>query len=403
MSDGTTPATSERPGFAEPGGGLPPPRRRLLAAAGLAVLLVGAGAYAEQANPYGISFSHPLGLHQHHPAAGTQDNTAATSTRAVERRPLSQTTSVAGTLGYAGDYPVLGQAHGTVTWLPAVGQVIREGTVLYRVDGKPVVLLYGSTPAYRALAEGTTAPDVTGQDVRQLNHDLVRLGYVESSALGPDSGEFTPATELGLERLQGALGVTATGKLALGDYVFLPGPARVTAVRAQLGGQAGGLVLSASSTARQVTVDLDAAQQSQVKAGDEVTITLPDNQTTPGTVTSVGKVATTPPGSGSGSGPDNTPTITVQITPADPRATGTLDQAPVQVAITTATVRNALVVPVAALLALSSGGYAVEVAGTGGRHHLVPVSLGLFDDAVGLVQVTGPGLAAGQHVVVPAS
>lgn len=34
-----------------------------------------------------------------------------------------------------------------------------------------------------------------------------------------------------------------------------------------------------------------------------------------------------------------------------------------------------------------------------GRHHLVAVHVGLFDDASGLVQVSGPGLAARQHVV----
>jgi hypothetical protein len=33
----------------------------------------------------------------------------------------------------------------------------------------------------------------------------------------------------------------------------------------------------------------------------------------------------------------------------------------------------------------------------------VPVDLGLFDDADGLVQVLGSGLKAGQRVVVPAS
>jgi hypothetical protein len=156
-------------------------------------------------------------------------------------------------------------------------------------------------------------------------------------------------------------------------------------------------VLTASSTARQVTVNLDAAQQSQVKAGDYVTITLPNNQTTGGKVTSVGKVAATP------SNGNSTPTITVQITPTDPHATGTLDQAPVQVAITTDTVHNVLAVPVNALLALAGGGYAVEVANGDGTHQLVSVSLGLFDDATGLVQVSGPGLAAGRHVVVPTS
>jgi hypothetical protein len=58
-------------------------------------------------------------------------------------------------------------------------------------------------------------------------------------------------------------------------------------------------------------------------------------------------------------------------------------------------------VPVDALLAQANGGYAVEVT-AGGRHHLVPVTPGLFDDASGLVQVAGTKLAAGQHVVVPA-
>ena len=71
-----------------------------------------------------------------------------------------------------------------------------------------------------------------------------------------------------------------------------------------------------------------------------------------------------------------------------------------QVGITTASVPNALVVPMTALLARSVGGYAVEVVGAHARNHLVPVSLGLFDDAEGLVQVSGSGLAAAQEVVV---
>jgi hypothetical protein len=75
----------------------------------------------------------------------------------------------------------------------------------------------------------------------------------------------------------------------------------------------------------------------------------------------------------------------------------------VQVAITTGSVRGALVVPVTALLARSGGGYAVEAVGAGARNRLVSVSLGLFDDAEGLVQVTAPGLAAGQEVVVPST
>jgi hypothetical protein len=65
-------------------------------------------------------------------------------------------------------------------------------------------------------------------------------------------------------------------------------------------------------------------------------------------------------------------------------------------------VPNALVVPVGALLAQASGGYAVEVVGAGGSRHLVPVQLGIIDGVNGDVQVTG-ALAPGQRVVVPSA
>ena len=85
------------------------------------------------------------------------------------------------------------------------------------------------------------------------------------------------------------------------------------------------------------------------------------------------------------------PTIAVDAVPTDPAAIGHVDQAPVNVSITTGRVNNALVVPVDALLSLEEGGYAVEVV-TNGVHHLVAVTTGMFDDADGLVQVSGPGL-----------
>ena len=34
--------------------------------------------------------------------------------------------------------------------LPPPGKAIAEGQVLYEVSGRPVVLMYGSTPAYRS-------------------------------------------------------------------------------------------------------------------------------------------------------------------------------------------------------------------------------------------------------------
>jgi peptidoglycan hydrolase-like protein with peptidoglycan-binding domain len=322
--------------------------------------------------------------------AGVLDNGAPTSLATVREGPLTSQTEVSGTLGYAGSLSVVNQATGTATWLPGAGTVIRRGRVLYRIDGHPVVLMYGTTPAYRALSEGST-----GADVQQLNANLVALGYATSSALDPTSSYFSWETKYALELLQHALGVTQTGELALGQAVFEPGALRITNVLATLGTTAppGGVIAQATSIARQITVNLDAAQQASVKPGDRVTITLPSGATERGVVTGVGKVAS--------SGGSST-TIPAYIALADPRVAGRLDQAPVEVAITTSRAARALIVPVGALLALAGGGYAVETVDARGAHRLVPVTTGLFDDADGLVQVSG-ALSAGEHVVVPST
>jgi hypothetical protein len=133
-------------------------------------------------------------------------------------------------------------------------------------------------------------------------------------------------------------------------------------------------VLTVTSTRRVVIIALDAAQQTSVKVGDPVAITLPDNSTTPGRVSYVGTVATTPASDQNSA--SSSPTIEVDVTPIHPGATGRLDQAPVDVSITTASVKDVLVVPVNALLALASGGYAVEEVASDGSHRLVGVNVG---------------------------
>jgi HlyD family secretion protein len=359
-------------------------RRGSWVAAGLVVALAaGAAAWRAGALPPAAT-SGPSGQAAPAPA-----------TAAVTRRDIAATMPVTATLGFAGSWTVRGQGGGTLTKLPSAGQMIRQGQALYRVDnGSPVVLLYGRVPDWRALGEG-----VTGADVSQLNHDLVALGDADGagiSALGWDY--FSWQTAAGVQKLLSRLLVPSPpGWLPLGSVVFEPEALRVARVTGTLGGPAAGPVLVATSGRHVVTVPLDVSQQSEVKPGDKVTITLPDGTTTPGAVSSVGKVATT-----SGSGGDTTTTIPVQVKLTDPQAAGALDQAPVTVNITTTSVPNALVVPVGSLVARSPGGYLVEMAGPGNARRWVPVTPGIFDDAAGLVQVSG-ALRPGERVVVPAS
>jgi hypothetical protein len=367
---------------AEPAKGSRRSRRRLMLTSGAVVVVAAAGVVVGIREPY---------LHSHQSTSGVVDNATPTQLQKVTEGTLSSQIPVSATLDYTGSYTAINQASGLYSTLPRVGGVYRRGNVLYRVSGAPVILLYGSIPAYRTLSSGMSGPDV-----KQLNANLVALKYATKAELDPTSDYFSWETEVALESLQADLGVTQTGQLTLGQAVFLPIAVRITSVTAQLGNTAGpgAPAFSASSINRQVTVPLAASEQSYVHVGDKVTITLPDNSTTPGTVSSVGTVAT--PGSGG-----NPPTVNVDVTLKDPSATGSLVQAPVQVNITTATVNSALAVPVDALLALVDGGYAVEVVEPNGTHRFVPVTLGLFDDQTGTVQVTGTSLAVGQNIVVP--
>jgi len=346
-------------------------------AAALAVLAIGGGVAAAACAG---AFTGPA-----HSAGGV--GLYPLSTQTVTRQSLSQQTEVSASLGYEGSYTVRAQGGGTITWLPAAGQVIGQGRALYEVDnGSPVYLLYGTVPAWRTLLAG-----MSGADVAQLNHDLVALGYGSSTELDADWDYFGGLTVVALDSLQAHLGLAVTGTLPLGQAVFLPSAIRVTSLVASLGLPASGPVLQASSTVQVVTISLSTGQRADVSDGDPVTITLPDGSTTQGTISSVGTVAQS-----TSSGP----VITVEVTLNSQNAADGLDQAPVEVAITTGSVSSALVVPVNALLAQAGGDYAVEVTGPGGRH-LVPVTPGLFDDAEGLVQVSGAGLSPGQHVVVP--
>jgi hypothetical protein len=86
------------------------------------------------------------------------------NTATVKRGELSAMVSLDGTLTYrarsdGSPYSVINQARGTYTKLPNSGDKIGCGDVLYRVNNKPVLLLCGSTPAYRSLSQGDSGPD----------------------------------------------------------------------------------------------------------------------------------------------------------------------------------------------------------------------------------------------------
>jgi hypothetical protein len=272
------------------------------------------------------------------------------TTTIVERRTLVERAQVDGNLGYGGALELYDRLAGTFTWLPAVGAVIGRGGTLFRLDNLPVVLMYGTVPAYRTLKEGIG----DGPDVAELNANLVDLEFDRYRAI-TDADHFGEATAAALRRWQEAEGLAQTGEVELGRVLFAPGARRVTAVHKGLGDDPPGSsapstpssgqpaakkpaskkpaskkpaskepaskepaskepaskepasngngaspaaapvpVLTTTATQQVVALQVKATEQQLARVGESAPVTLPNGDVVAGHITNVGMVATEP-------------------------------------------------------------------------------------------------------------
>jgi peptidoglycan hydrolase-like protein with peptidoglycan-binding domain len=364
------------------------------------------------------------------------------ATATIVRTDMSTVEALPGRLGYGPAVTIKGRGSGTVTWLPKPGTAVRRGEQLYRVDDQPVPLFHGALPLYRTLDR----PNMVGRDVRVVAENLRALGYStghqpgtgervaqvrprtspapegaagetpegaagktpegaagktpEADMPAPDTtwvkvgkGEdvLTAALIRAVKRWQADVGGPVTGSVDPADVVVLPGTVRVDSVTATVGDEVAAPLLAVTPTAKVVTVSVEAGEAGEVGRGDKVSVVLPDEKTATGRVTGVGTEVTSP--DEESSEPGGPPTLAVTVTLDNPTAVARIDAAEVQVQFPADSVEGVLAVPIGALVALSEGGYAVQLAGGG----LVAVQVGMF--AKGLVQVTGDGLAEGTSVV----
>lgn len=106
------------------------------------------------------------------------------------------------------------RATGVVTSVAvAAGEEVSQGSTLYAVDLRPVVVAQGEVPAFRAIAQG-----VEGPDVAQLQTMLAALGMYGGVA----DGKTGAGTVAAIKAWQKSIGVTQTGVVGPGDVVFVP-------------------------------------------------------------------------------------------------------------------------------------------------------------------------------------
>ncbi|NNJ62821.1 MAG: efflux RND transporter periplasmic adaptor subunit [Dactylosporangium sp.] len=353
------------------------PRRATIAALISVALVIGAGVAAA------------LGL------GGASRDTAGTSTlppatTKVTRQTLVDQETKDGELGYGTTHTVGTQLAGTVTWLPDTGSTVARGQALYRVNDTPVVLLYGTLPAYRTLRN-----DVSGADVKAFEQNLRDLGYTGFTV----DEDYTSATADAVERWQDDLGLDQTGRVERGRIIYATGQVRIDSQATEVGsvlGQ-GGAVLSFAGTDRVITATIDVDDQRLARKDATVTITLPDGGESTGRISTVETIIETAPGS-SGKEATTDTKIEVTITSDDPTVLAAYDQASVEVAFTASERENVLTVPVSALLALAEGGFGLQLV-EGSTTRMIAVRTGLF--ASGRVEVSGDAVAEGLTVGMP--
>jgi peptidoglycan hydrolase-like protein with peptidoglycan-binding domain len=311
-------------------------------------------------------------------ASAEQTRTSKRATSPVTKGDLTDSRVFAGTLGYGTSTGVPGAARGTLTWLPKPGQVIHRDEFLYAVDERGVRSMYGTVPLWRSLERG-----LQGTDVRQLNENLAALGYDVAQ-----DDTFGPRTQRAVRQWQKDRGLEVTGSLTVDDIAFVDGDVRVSAVDGKLGQPAGGDVISVTSTKRIVQATIAQRDAERLAVGTKVDVRV-NGAGDPMT----GEVIDVQPSASEDGG--NTVDVSVSFDPGDRQLPAA---ASAQLDAKGTTERDVLSVPVAALVALDGGRYAVDVVQRDGTTKRVPVEPGFTAD--GRVAVTG-AVSAGDEVVVP--
>jgi peptidoglycan hydrolase-like protein with peptidoglycan-binding domain len=272
-----------------------------------------------------------------------------------------------------------------VTRLPDQGATVERGDELYRVNEQPVTLLLGAIPMYRDLGPGDP-----GRDVRQLENNLAKLGYEGFTA----DDTYTPSTAEAVRAWQKDIGAEQTGTVARGDVVFVPEGGQVDSLHVDVGDPVSPEVpvLDITGTEQVVSLEVDIDDRDRFEVKTEVAVVLPGGGEVAGTVTATAVVEVV-----SEQDTDTESIVQAEVTLAE-AAPEEFIGAPVDVIIGVDERADVLTVPVNALLALSEGGYGLEVVDDDGTTQIVAVDTGLF--AEGRVEVSGADIAEGTVVGV---
>jgi multidrug efflux pump subunit AcrA (membrane-fusion protein) len=352
-------------------------RRVGIAIAAACILAVGVGLYVSGEVRVG-SFG----------GGASASGSAPTLTSQAVRMTLQDTSVLTGTASH----PLLGTLRaagpGRITKVDvAEGTTVKVGDELVQVDGRPVIAVDGSFPFWEDLKEGAS-----GADVAQLKAVLRAEGFHPSRAV--DDQTFDSTTTTALKAWQKLHGFPQDGVLRTTDTQVAGWPARIGPVKVALGDfvAPGGELTTVVSTQLQVSLTLTAADRQKLQVGQRAQVEiLATQKTASGTITAL----------------DNSPTTDAQGnktyggTVSAANGLDVLDGASLKVTVIVQEAKDAVAVPVAAVVTDGTGKPEVRVQDPKGHIKPVPVVTGLTDGAYTEVR---SGVSVGETVILgPAS
>ncbi|MCI9889441.1 peptidoglycan-binding protein [Micrococcales bacterium 31B] len=270
-------------------------------------------------------------------------------------------------------------SQGVLTWRADDSRSLNEGEAVVRVNEAPVILLQGVVPMYRDVS-----PGMSGEDVRQLQNALIRLGDYAGAA----DGQFSESFATAVVAFQTRTHQSATGTVPRGSVIFVPTvPARVQfAENAEFGAAiaVGQPLLHLMSSSPHFDIPVSPAQAALVTPQTTVKVTV-------GVKTWAARIASV--------GADDNQNPTLALTGADGQPCGTpcadlpfADHALVPTTVAFSPRTSGIVLPVSAIQSAADGATFVVTSAEG----RVPVTVVTTSQGKAIVT----GASAGTRIAV---
>ena len=302
-------------------------------------------------------------------------------TYTVEVGSVHRTLEFVGRADWPKAVPVVATSVGVVTSIDSDSlSALADGAVVMTIDLQPVVVVEGSTPMFRDLAEGTVGPDVAQLQTMLAKHEPGSLEV---------NGVFDRRTQDAVRLWQRSLGAAPDGVVQAGEVAFIEGLPRRGILAVSIGSHVapGEPILEVLAGAPVMSFELTREQAALVPADGATTVEA-GTTTWPAALGALVDQPDQPNVQWQLQSPNGGPVCSAPCLALDPAAT-----TPLRIRVDVVPNISGPIVPIGAIRSEPAG--ALVVVTTDGTH--LPVTILATVDGLAVVE----GVPRGTQIIIP--